>query len=110
MSTWPTTGDGLLNSGTDWQAEALLGADPDWIISYVLSFKNAANALVAQAEERSVSPDSAGYAIFYLYRHYLELMLKGLIRIGSSLESRQSDFQPSHKLKDIWTLGRPLIE
>ena len=110
MSIWPESGDSLLALGIDWRAEALLTDDPDWIVSYALSFKHAAEIVVSSVNFGSVPPDSVSYPILCLYKHYLELMLKGLICIGRGLLREGVDFPKTHSLKQLWNIFRPLIE
>jgi hypothetical protein len=110
MSSWPKPGDSLLAPGVDPRTEALLGADPDWIIAYALSYKKAADIVVSQVELGSTSPDAVDYPVVFLYRHYLELLLKGLIRVARTLRYGQEDFPKTHQLKRLWAEFRPLIE
>jgi hypothetical protein len=110
MLNWPEPGDSLLAPGVNPKTEALLGADPDWIIAYGLSFKKAADIVVSQVELGSASPDAVNYPIVFLYKHHLELMLKGLIRVGRSLRYEQADFPKTHQLRTLWADFRPLIE
>jgi hypothetical protein len=110
MSSWPEPGDSFLAPGANPRTEALLGADPNWIIAYALSFKESADIVVSQVELGSVSPDAVNYPVVFLYRHYLELMLKGLIRVGRSLTYEPAGFPKTHQLKKLWAEFRPLIE
>jgi hypothetical protein len=110
MLSWPEPGDSLLTAGVNPRTEALLGADPDWIIAYALSFKEAADIIVLQVESGSTSPDAVNYPVVFLYRHYLELILKGLIRVGRSLTYEPAAFPITHQLSKLWAEFRPLIE
>jgi hypothetical protein len=110
MSNWPEPGDNFLAPGANSRAEALLGVDPDWIIAYALSFKESADIVVSQVELGSASPDEVNYPVVSLYKHYLELMLKGLIRVGRSLTNEPAGFPKTHQLKRLWAEFRPLIE
>lgn len=110
MSNWPVPGDSLLALESNWRTVAILGGDPDWIISYALSFKNAADIVVLSVDKADTSPDSVSYSVIFLYKHYLELMLKGLIRAGKGLTRSQGDFSRTHDLRALWGEFRPLIE
>jgi hypothetical protein len=110
MSSWPNPGDSLLALGANPRSEALLGADPDWIFAYALSFKEAADIVVSQVELGVAPPDAVDYPVVFLYTHYLELMLKGLIRIGRRLRYEHEDFPRTHQLRRLWNQFRPLIE
>lgn len=110
MSSWPQRGDSFLALGANPRTEAQLGADPDWIIAYALSFKRSADIVVSQVEVGSVSPGAVNYPVVFLYRHYLELMLKGLIRVGRTLSHERAGFPKTHQLGKLWAEFRPLIE
>lgn len=101
----------LFRSGPDWESEALLGSSPDWFLGYAFSYKIAADNVVARVEAKEVSPDSVAYAVCFLYRHYVELMLKGLINIGTELESGRPTYPTDkHRIDRLWKTCRPLIE
>ena len=111
MSSWPKVGDSILAAGSEWETDALLGAAHDWFISYAVSYKTAADAVVESVEAKRVSPDSVGYAVCFLYRHYVELMLKGLISVGNMLQTRRCGFPAGHhRIQDLWHQCRTLIE
>jgi hypothetical protein len=115
VSDWPQIGDSIWTTGSDWEAEALLGASFDWFFSYASSYKAAANTVLERVEAKQIRPDEVSYAVFFLYRHYVEIMLKGLIRIGSMLhfqrgESQWGKFPQHHRIIVLWQQCRPLIE
>ncbi len=114
MSDWPRPGDSLNNPGVDPKSEALLGAGEDWISSYASSFKEAADVVVGGVENHTTSPDAVGYAVCYLYRHYIELILKGLIGLGYNLGETPNDFpslgRNAHDLTELWRVSRALLE
>jgi hypothetical protein len=82
----------------------------DWFLSYASAYKEAADAVVEKVEAKNISPDTVGFAICFLYRHYVELMLKGLIYIGTMLESREAYFPKHHRIDELWRQCRPLLE
>ena len=107
---WPRLEDSLFAPGDDWESDCVLGRQWDWFIGYGESYKQAADLVVAAVENRSASPDSVAFATFYLYRHYLEITLKGLINIGRQLHDRTSGYPQTHKLPVLWRELRPLLE
>lgn len=78
-SWWPQKGDTLFASGIDWESEALIDQPWNSILVYALGYKDAADLVVAGVQSRDIAPDLAVYPACFLYRHYLELMLKALI-------------------------------
>jgi hypothetical protein len=110
MSNWPKVGDSLFAAGPSWETDALIENSFDWFISYAMSYKAAADAVVDSVDAKLVSADAVSYAVFFLYRHYVEVMLKGLINVGRMLEKRASSFPYSHGILGLWQECRPLLE
>jgi hypothetical protein len=110
VADWPQPGDSLFNSGTDWETEALLNSFGDWFLSYASGYKAAADAVVERVEAKEESPDRVGNAVCFLYRHYVELMLKGLISVGTMLGSSKADYPKHHRIDELWRQCRPLLE
>ncbi|MGH9789798.1 MAG: hypothetical protein ACRD5W_01190 [Candidatus Acidiferrales bacterium] len=109
-SQWPQPGDSLLAAGPDWENEALLNVFVDGFLHYALGYKEAADLVVQATEAGSASRDAAGLAVCFMYRQYLELMLKGLINLGRMLEHRTSGYPPHHRIADLWKECRELLE
>lgn len=110
MSDWPKSGDSLF-AGGDWEAEALAGGSSDWVLAYATAYKEAADAVVEAVQAKNVPPDAVSYAVVFLYRHYVELMLKGLIILGAKLEQINVDYsEDGHKIDLLWTRCRAFLE
>ena len=62
------------------------------------------------AEDRS-QLDAIIYPIVFLYRHYIELSLKQIVKLGSPLmpEGKPASLD-HHNLLDLWSSARPIIE
>jgi hypothetical protein len=112
MDNWPKPGDSLFSYGEDWESEAILGGPPwDRFLRYAQSYKQAADAVIDSVEDKRTHPDVVGYAVCFLYRHYVELMLKALIAAGMSLEERRAEYpRNEHHIDHLWALCRPLLE
>jgi len=109
-SWWPQKGDTLFASGLDWESEALLDVSWDSFLTYAVGYKEAGDSVIASVEARGIAADLAVYPACFLYRHYLELMLKGLIRIGNQLRDRTADYPKHHRIRELWETCRPLLE
>jgi hypothetical protein len=110
-SRWPQAGDSLFASSGAWESQALLDAPWDWFMQYAMGYKDAADAVVAAVEARQASPDSVGYATCFLYRHYIELMLKGLINVGNQLRNRTAEYPKNdHRIRELWAQARSFLE
>jgi len=80
----------------------------DWY-HYINGYKDAADFLVAHAEETRGDPRKLGPPILFLYRHHLELALKGLIRDCHGLLGRDEDFPKRHEIDKLWQLCCSLL-
>ncbi len=79
---------------------------------YIRSFKEAADGVIRAAVEDKGDPSWRFLSACFLYRHYLELMLKKLIRRDCFLQGDEfdpSDWQ-SHGLPKLWKEVADLAE
>ena len=106
-----------------WQADAQIEADGNWY-PYVAGYKDAADKVIGATQNEYF--DSLVYPIMFLYRHYLEIMLKQMLWEFRSLQmyiekyhgnmeystgySEKNDPILKHDLMNIWKEVRKLIE
>lgn len=105
---WPEPGDSLFARGEEW--ETLASLLPDDLLGYAMSYKEAADALVENIERTGRGADSMVYPVLFLYRHYVELMLKGLIGMGKTFQGQKPDYPKSHLIDVLWRKCRPILE
>ena len=89
---WPKKGDKLfLNNPDAWWISAFASSQSSAI--YSTGYKRAADilALHVQADDREVN--FLVFPIIFMYRQYLELQLKEIIRDGQCLEGEKKIFQ-----------------
>lgn len=103
---WPRAGDSIFSIGNAERFHAKLDLGR-WGI-YPLAYLHAAEWLIGSIDSGS-NPDLIVYPALYLYRHYLELMLKRLISLGRCLDSDGSKGPEGHKLEGLWDVARELI-
>ncbi len=99
----------LFGFGDDFQSNAFIA---HWDVQYAYSsgYRAAAFALAKEVCEAQNGRDRLVYPIVYLYRHHIELILKSIIIIASSLLDRDMFESPhGHRLYDLWTILRPLL-
>jgi hypothetical protein len=108
---WPHKGDKLFKSGTDWWHNACLNYPGIDINTYALGYKQAADFLVRHVSQVRRYQDTLVYPIAFLYRQYLELRLKQLIRSGSMLlvMPRRSR-KLHHGIDQYWKQCRNIME
>ncbi len=106
---WPQKGDKLFAAGQDWWHNACLNyLGDDWEL-YVNGYKQAADVLVEHVIQIRSDQDTLVFPIVFLYRQYLELRLKQLIRDGCQLFDQPASFPKRHELGRLWAECRPIL-
>lgn len=107
---WPRKGDELFKSDEDWWHNACLNyLDDNWGL-YEHGYKRAGDLLVEHIKDVRLEQDSLVFPIVFLYRQYIELKLKELIRSGNQLLDTPEDFPKHHKLDQLWKQCRRILE
>lgn len=100
---WPRPSERLIQSGIDWQHNACVDCYTPTLGSYAAKFKDAADVLVRQAAAGDATLDSVIIPIVFLYRHYLELTLKEIIRFGREVVGTGKGYPTNeHDLTKLW--------
>lgn len=113
MAHWPQPGDSLFGRDGASERTHVIFQNPfdHGFLYYARSYIEAADVVVEDVRVGTTHPDVVSYAVLYLYRHYVELMLKGLISLGTALEEGQASYPTNeHGLKVLWDTLRPLLE
>ncbi len=80
--------------------------------AYIAGYQRAADMIVEAAHDDDLNPDDLVFPVVYLYRHHLELMLKGLVRLGvrlGSLDDCENNLG-GHNLHKLWNKAKQLIK
>jgi hypothetical protein len=99
-------------SGSDWWNTAHInhGSGDRWSV-YANGYKDAADIVVDRINETQRHQDFLVYPVMYLYRQYLELMIKNLIRHAwMLLDEQEHDPLDSHDIKRYWTMCCKLLD
>ena len=107
---FPKQNEKLFTSEADWQLNACIDCYTPTLGMHADYFKDCADALAHVAAEGKVTLDKAIIPIVFLYRHFIELSLKDIICTARQLESEGHDFPQHHRLDDLWTEAKRLIE
>lgn len=110
---WLQSGDRLFIEGDDWYHNALLHFlvdKADELDLYIAGYKEGGDRLVRSIMEDRTHQDVLVYPTVFLYRQYLELNLKRLIREGNQLLENPSRWgevgfptdRQSHNLSRLW--------
>ena len=105
----PSPEDRLFTSQEDWWNNACLNWCHDGWGLYASGYKEAADLLVQTVEQRSASQDTLVYPVLFLYRQYLELQIKDLIRQARRLQDVEGDFPKHHRIAELWAICHKLL-
>ena len=106
---WPQKGDHLFVGREDWYYNAVLNGQRDNLSLYAVGYKRAGKMLVEAVVKSRGDHDSLVFPIAFVYRQYLELRLKQLIRDSKRLLDDTSSFPATHKIAELWKMCRPLL-
>lgn len=106
---WPRKGDHLFVEREDWYSNAVLNGQRDNLSLYAVGYKRAGEMLVEAVVKSRKDYDLLVFPIVFVYRQYLELRLKQLIRDSKRLLDDISGFPTTHKIAELWEMCRPLL-
>lgn len=101
--------DGFFENGEDSQSNACVNFMLDHSNGYAWGYKEAADCLAENAVGMN-KQDIFIYPIAFLYRHYLELRLKIIIKKGSQLLDRDNSVRTHHRIMDLWREAKAIIQ
>ena len=105
----PDEADELFKSETDWWNNACLNFCHDGWGLHSIGYKEAADILVKQVTEKQRYQDALIYPIVFLYRQYLQLAIKDLIRCGNKLLDICETFPKTHNINQLWNACSKLL-
>jgi len=105
----PSADDAIFQSAENGWDNACLHYAPNGWLTYALGYKEAADRLVAELERERRRQDVLVYPIVYLYRHYLELAIKGLIRQAQKLLEDPIRVPAKHTIVQLWSTCSVLL-
>ena len=102
----------LFGPRDDWHHNACVNYQHDSLHAYTRGYLTGAKALVDQVRKDRSKLDTMIFAIVFLYRHYIELKLKFIIREGNQLLDRPAVdlLRYGHKIGKLWSDSRRIIE
>jgi hypothetical protein len=106
---WPAKGDKLFKGVSDQNDEIWNGhRDMQWSL-YSYGYQEAFKLLGIEALSNDSKKKVLVFPIVFLFRHYIELILKQINKIGSPLLGEKPDYETTHILKDLWDQTRKII-
>jgi hypothetical protein len=109
---FPEIGDRLFTTKgySRYNAQITYGYSDDSLYKYVLGYKEAADRLVQSLIEDCRHIDLIIFPTAFLYRQYLELRLKQLLRDGSILLDRSFNLPKHHRIDTLWRECKHIIK
>lgn len=110
-ASWPEKDDKLFTVNNYMWLNAYLEQhlDVNWTL-YIYGYKQAGDILVDYLENNEMDANLLVFPIVYLYRQYLELHLKQIIRDGKMFLEHTPDFPTHHRLRKLWKECKEIIE
>lgn len=100
----------IFSADSDWQANACLNYTHDSTEIYIMGYKLAADELVNYVLTTTSHQDSLVYPICFLYRQYIELRLKEVIKSGRQLLDEPGNFPQHHDISKLWQIVIPILK
>ena len=92
-----------------WENATLPASSIDWH-SYAFCYRRAADTLVKEFAVPAIGPHGMFLPILFLYRHYLETTLKGLLLDSADLLGQEVKVPTDHLLTPLWKQLRARLE
>lgn len=106
---WPKTDECLFRFETDWEYNACINCYAPNLGVFASNYKQAADALALAAANREIMLDCAIVPIVFLYRQYLELIIKSIINTARRIQREESGYPKTHKLSTLWNEATSLL-
>jgi hypothetical protein len=100
----------IFAADTDWKQNACLDWNDDRMELLVMGYRKAADIVVQGVIDSGRNQDSLVYPVCYLYRHYIELRLKQLIRLGHRLLDEPNDFSHTHEIEKLLSVVEKIVD
>jgi hypothetical protein len=100
----------LFSGDKDWKANACLNWSLDSMGLYVEGYRVAADKLVHDFVENGTNQDTLVFPISFLYRQYIELQLKQIIRESRIFIDEGASFPEHHKIGGLWNTANELMQ
>lgn len=99
----------LFSGDQDSRANACLNWSLDSIGLYIEGYREAADKLVHDVVETGTNQDTLVFPISFLYRQYIELQLKLIIRKSRIFLEEGAKFPEHHRINDLWNTANSLM-
>lgn len=102
--------ESLFTSAEDVYNNACVNWSHDPLELYATAYKESAEKLVETVVSSQRHQDTFIYPIVFLYRQYIELRLKEIIREGGKLLEEPGNFPMHHRIHELWPIALKIVE
>lgn len=106
MKNKKRTIESVFAADADWQNNARIDMVPDSLELYTIGYKKAGDILAEYVMQLREEQDILIYPMVFVYRQYIELRLKEIIKEGRILLGEHSSFPEHHKILDLWNVAK----
>ena len=106
---WPRQGDKLFRWDKDYHFNACLNWFSPTLATVARSYKEGADALAQSVSRGDATLDTVILPIIFLYRHYIELLLKEAVETARAAQGEEIGYPKHHNLKNLWAEAKDLI-
>lgn len=110
MKNSQTKYENIFNFPHDWQFNACLNWSDAPLELYTIGYKEAADNLIDKVFSERYMQNALVYPICFLYRQYIELRLKEIIRSGRILLDEGTGFPQHHRINKLWETAKEIIK
>ncbi len=107
---WPKKDEKLFRWDTDCHFNACINAYYLSLSDMAIRYREGADVLAVRTAEGDVILDRVIIPIVFLYRQYLELLLKDLIDTARRVEGEGEGYPKHHNLGKLWDEAKRLIK
>src|SRR6266540_5497986 len=100
----------LFEPGEDWQLNACLNYGVDHWHMYASGYRRAAEILTDYVRQNHRDQDVLIFPVLFLWRHHLELQLKGIARRATHLLGKDWNPTSDHDLSQLFAAAEAVFE
>lgn len=109
---WPQKGSKVFKSDSDWWNNACVDyyRTEEKLSLYAEGYKEAGDIITKYVTDNRFFQDILIYPIVFLYRHYIELVLKDIIYNGRKLLAETPEIPTYHDIIQLWHQTKKILK
>jgi len=108
---WPKEGMKLFTTDQDWWNQASIDyyRQSEKLGIIAEGYKTAGDLIVDYVKKYRIEQDALVYPMVFLYRHYIELVLKDIISIAKKYFNEKVEYPEEHDLSLLWHTAKKYL-